>query len=717
MKKLVLCLFVLVLLNLAFVNAETCLSESKCNRCPGNQDTPKSYTLTVEDVKNCADDSLSELNGEYELIQSPDSWGSCMWEYSGNIISVMLIADNWENDGGFGISVIPYTPYGDTMYFKFYPDLCTETMETDIREEHSICDSSGNPDNIYGGKATLTPCKTPEINLTIYPEYDELKTDPFVLKNGRLYYESVFTKFDAGKRYLEPYVQIEINDSFNREQFYVNWTMQINNSKNEIVYLKNDGGIYGKSFRIDFPYKNVSQDDLLIFQAQVCDLEINCDENKGRQTVYRYTPKFDVFVKNIDSGNSIFNISNLVERKPIATRALIKINSSVKKINSPGNIAIIKDYIDAIRDIHVNLLVDGKKEMESTQDLVNYEDIEVLKAKVDDKSLSDDEREKAMILLSNIHKKANDTRNFIGYIPWGKTGQIILQVAIEGDINEFNSTNNNLSKTYNLRSQKDPMFRFAFTGMNVDLKGGKSFALKDYDSEKILINASYDFFKSAFPFDPIKVSSITAKNPGLFKRNSEYGLKILEPDFDVVMLQGLQKVANEQGYDMIFAVIPSDASNLIKKGMSGETIPSISKNAALITEGESYGAYAHEAGHLFGLYNDKEQKSGPPCDESGDLGLLASDGWCMNERGEGCNRFASYIPLGFNGEIISVWHDRDGTQGGCYSGEDGPYWHHNLPFTLKYLSPPRKFDIMSGVHDVWPTQNPTYNKLMEKILS
>jgi len=356
-------------------------------------------------------------------------------------------------------------------------------------------------------------------------------------------------------------------------------------------------------------------------------------------------------------------------------------------------------------------------EMESTQDLLNYEDIEVLKAKVDDKSLSNDEREKAMILLSNVHKKANDTRNFIGYIPWEKTGQIILQVAIEGDINEFNSTNNNLSKTYNLRSQKDPMFRFAFTGMNVDLKGGKSFTLKDYDSEKILINASYDFFKSAFPFDPIKVSSIIAKNPGLFKRNSEYGLKILEPDFDVVMLQGLQKVANKQGYDMIFAIIPSNASNLIKEGMAGETIPSISKNAALITEEESYGAYAHEAGHLFGLYNDREQKSGPPCDESRDLGLLASDGWCMNERGERCNRFTSYIPLGFNGEIISVWHDRDGTQGGCYSGEDGPYWHHNLPFTLKYLSPPRKFDIMSGAHDVWLTKDPTYNKLMEKILS
>ena len=159
MKKLVLCLLFLILLLGSFVNAETCLSESKCNRCPGNQDTPKSYTLKVEDVKNCADDSLSELNGEYNLVQYTQDWGDCMWEYSGSSYASYITLADYFGTSNYEIAATFYTPFGDTTYFSFYPSSsCAETMHADIWEVAS-CDDEHNPDNIYGGTATLTPCK------------------------------------------------------------------------------------------------------------------------------------------------------------------------------------------------------------------------------------------------------------------------------------------------------------------------------------------------------------------------------------------------------------------------------------------------------------------------------------------------------------------------------------------------------------------------------
>jgi len=156
MKKLVLCLLFLILLLGSFVNAETCLSESKCNRCPGNQDTPKSYTLKVEDVKNCADDSLSELNGKTNLVRYLQDWGKCMYYTPGGdgypIYTELFILNN----EGLRVNVIS----GDTMYFQFNPTSCTETMETEFLSDIS-CDSSvnKNPLYVYGGTATLTPCK------------------------------------------------------------------------------------------------------------------------------------------------------------------------------------------------------------------------------------------------------------------------------------------------------------------------------------------------------------------------------------------------------------------------------------------------------------------------------------------------------------------------------------------------------------------------------
>jgi len=707
-RKCILLSIVILLLTALSINFVSSYfsSNNPCPYCSG--DTPKNYCLTVEEVKNCADDSLSELNGEYELTQGD----SCTWGYSGNdyVSSIMLIADNWENDGGFGISVIPYTPYGDTMYFKFYPNLCTETMESDIRKEHSICDSPGNPDNIYGGKATLAPCKTPEIkNLTIYPEYDSEK----YTNRTNLAYEEIFPD-----NKLKPYINLTIiysDGSIPRddEKFNVSYTIEFHyplelEAKHPGLYKKlpENSTNCSKNCRIEIPEEDVDQDTLIEVTAYTSNW-------RKTKTGYRQTPVFDIIAESIDAGNVLFGLNDLVENKPIATRANVKIYSYLRKMgNQP--IDFYMNYIDSIEDISVDFIVDGTKEMNSKEKLVNYGDIEELKQKVVNTLLSVDERRKAMETLNAIHKKAKDTRNFIGYIPKGKTGSIALKVALDNinGINEFNKKNNNFSKTCNLRQQKDSNFKFAFSGMNMKIKSG-SFTVKDYNEEKIIMNESYNFIKSAFPFDPTKVSVRVAANPGLLKGNLGF---LPDPAIDLMTLEGLQKTADINGFDMIFGVIPSGAADLIKAGMAGETV-NIYKNAAIIPEGYDYNSYAHEAGHLFGLYTEEEQKAGI-CDEEKDLGLLSSNGWCMNqETGESCARFVSCIPMGINGEVISVWDDRDGTQGGCYSGEDGPYWHHQLPFDLKYLSPQRKFDIMANAHNAWPTQNPTYNKLMEKILA
>ncbi len=85
------------------------------------------------------------------------------------------------------------------------------------------------------------------------------------------------------------------------------------------------------------------------------------------------------------------------------------------------------------------LLLIGKKEMSSNEDLIYYGGIEELKQKVVNKSLSVNERRNAMLILQDIHKQAKDTRNFIGYIPKGKTGSINIKVEVVDaeDINEY----------------------------------------------------------------------------------------------------------------------------------------------------------------------------------------------------------------------------------------------------------------------------------------
>ncbi len=160
MKKVVIIfsLMFFIFIITGFVSALDCLSESKCGFCPGtNQNTPNVYTLKVEGIKNCADGSLSYLNGEYTLVQSVDVWGACLWDYygSGDVSRVYASADTWVD--GFGIAVIFNTPDADPMYFKFHPDSCTEKMEADVYSEIN-CEKQTNTDHVYGGHAVLTPC-------------------------------------------------------------------------------------------------------------------------------------------------------------------------------------------------------------------------------------------------------------------------------------------------------------------------------------------------------------------------------------------------------------------------------------------------------------------------------------------------------------------------------------------------------------------------------
>lgn len=557
-------------------------------------------------------------------------------------------------------------------------------------------------------------CVFPVIeNLTIYPEYDSLK----YTNRTNLTYEEFFPD-----NKLKPYINFTIiysdeSEPSDDEKFVVNYTINFTypakfplDSSYTSTYKNST--TCSKDCMINIPENYIAraQDTLILVEAQVFKDGVASKKNSTE----RYTPFFDIVVNGIDAGNVLFGYDDLVENKPIATRVNLTIYSYLRKVDSSD---LFMHYIDSIKNISVDFIVDGKKEMSSNEDLIYYGGIEELKQKVVNKSLSVNERRNAMLILQDIHKQAKDTRNFIGYIPKGKTGSINIKVEVVDaeDINEYKygygKSNNYFSKEYVLRVQKDPDFKILFTGLNMQVPG-QGYQIEDYNKNILRMKETYKFIKSAFPFDPTKVS-VTIRPSLAF---------VQVDDIDDDTFSYIQKQADASGYDLAFGVIPSGVGKLIspKKLFAGLYVPEDYSKAVIIIEDSYFGTYAHEAGHLFELYLDEEQKSGPPCppEQYGimDVGLLASDGACMDsETGKPCKAVGLFAPMGFNGVMISIWKDR-GTHIGFYASNDAPIDYNLLPFDPKELVNLRKFDIMSLSNSVWMRKDPTYDKLKKRIL-
>ena len=553
-------------------------------------------------------------------------------------------------------------------------------------------------------------CSKPIIaNLTISPEYDSEK----YTNRTNLTYEEIFPD-----NKLKPYINLTIK--------YSDGSEPDDDEEFTVVYIVNFTYPFAHSFihgglslelpeipvtchrncKIEIPedfggIPTLDQDTNIGVRAYIFENGVR-GENK---TTSRYTPYFDVILGHLDSGNVIFGEEELVQNKPIATRVEIIINSYIRK----NSTYVVYDYIDSIKDMNVSFIFDGKREMNIVEDIMRYESEESLKQKVINGSLSNDERIEAMNILKDIYKKAKDTVNFIGYIPKGKSaGSYLVEAEIEaGDINDYHKSNNDFTRMYNLRAQKDSDFKFMFKGVESGV-----FSIKDYEGERQRMMGAYDFFKSAFPFDPTKVSAKISKEP-----TREWIPATTFPSSPgQIVLKNIQKEADKNGYDMIFAVIPESLENNPEQH---GFVMLIYNKAAAVKEGYDFAVYSHEAGHLFGLYDgDSEQLAGPPCLEEEDIGLLSSDGWCMNsETGEPCNisAFTDHVHLSDTGEIITIWPDRTRASRGCYGGSDGPYGYESLGFQPNTVGT-RKLDIMGKSTDAWPRADPTYGQLKKEIL-
>ena len=731
-----------IILFLLYINlvCSFSLSDNPCQYCPG--DTPKNYCLTVEDVKNCSDGSLSELNGEYELTQGD----SCMWRYSGNdyISSIMLIADNWENDGGFGISVIPYTPYGDTMYFKFYPNLCTETMESDIREEHSICDSPGNPDNIYGGKATLTPCKAPEIqNLTIYPEYDSEK----YTNRTNLTYEEIFPD-----NKLKPYINLTIIYSDGSipgddEQFTINYSLKFDYPEGLIVInpkIIQNTIECSKNCKIEIPEEDVKQNTLISVTANI----YGTNENK---TAYRYTPYFDLSRNKIRAMNVIDDSQKiLVADKVFGVRVWVDIDSFVKRRNDDGTTTGFNNYIRSVNNTKVELYLDENNVFSGFRRIVNYGDIEQLKNKLSNPDNPPEVRNSAVLSLMQF-KQAKDSINLQGFFPpINKEGAMSIRAVINSNkiINEYSYENNEIFSEYNLVKQlKTLKVLYVTVGfvekLSEQVSSGAFLPSSSANEITKKIDESYNLLLESYPLNPAKVSNSNGKPvqsymPVYLSSRQMANLKDYTVSSvgarDEAFMQ-LQKLGDKVGIDLVYGIVNKNALNYYKSendkndGIEGMFKISKSKKTVLIKESDaSVDVLLHETTHRFVYTKEEPWKDFlPECysktNPTGSPNMYyipSSNGWCLNQKtGEACKKdgflFSQDRPVDANEWGINVVLFNTPDSDGCYFVYDMPKSEAQTDI-IRGTVGNRKPDVMaSGPYHSWISEQ-TYLELKKVFL-
>jgi len=156
MRKAVLFIFVLILLNLAFVNAETaCNVGLQCGQCKGN--TPSKMTVSFEGVNYCGTSLPAIINKKYTLYQitASENFNGCAYHYpleGGNDNEgIEIYLDNKKEQSEIRV-LIDGGSYSQPADFKSSSVLCSNE-EVLTATQHS--DNSGC--NINGGTAKVTP--------------------------------------------------------------------------------------------------------------------------------------------------------------------------------------------------------------------------------------------------------------------------------------------------------------------------------------------------------------------------------------------------------------------------------------------------------------------------------------------------------------------------------------------------------------------------------
>jgi len=643
---------VLFLLSINIISAESCLSESKCNFCPGvYQETPKSYTLQIEGVMNCEDGSLSELNGETKLVQYTQDWGACLYSNSGRENGYPIGTElHISNYNGFGINVIS----GDTLYFKFNPSSCSQEMETDFISDIS-CDSpvNENPLYVYGGHATLTPCKVPVIeNLTIYPEYDSEK----YTNRTNLTYEEIFPD-----NKLKPYANLTIIYSDGTypeddEEFTINYTINFTYPVGLLVI--NTKTIEGqktcsKNCKIEIPEEDVKQDTLISVEAQI--LNSGPDE---RKTAYRYTPYFNLVGDKIRAMNILEDANRiLVADKTLGVRAWIMMDSYVRKRNADGTTIGFNEYIDSVNNVKIDLYFDAQEVSSVPWNLTRYGNIYQLKGILSNLANSREDRLNALLKLQKF-KSAKDSVNIQGlFPPKDKTGKMDIGVHFNVDkkINEYSySENENLREEYNLVRQLMPLKVIYVTVGFSEVPSSTGTVKPSASAATItqLVNKGHNLLLETYPVNPAQVSNSNGNpiqsyfpvylSPGDMEKLRDPTKSSINARDEA--FRQLQKLGDKIGVDLVYGIVNDTALNYEGEGNDGiNGMFKLSRSTKTVLISDRTGTdevMIHEATHRFVYTTVEPWNKLVDCGDPQNMYYIpSSSGWCLNQKtGQSCDK-------------------------------------------------------------------------------